>query len=155
MSKPSRWRMQPCRWAKAGCHLAWPGSNSDVGDFSAYRHAVQHLSAAICSTRLPQGCAASSAARRSGSAQQHWLVMFSSCSSLPCCCTCLTGRLACLQEQLSDALKHMLMQGQDSDIALIIDGKALIHGLADDTKARLLEVGGSCNAAQALGMHGD
>ena len=29
-------------------------------------------------------------------------------------------------------------------MALIIDGKALIHGLADDTKARLLEVGAPC-----------
>ncbi len=79
--------------------------------------------------------------------------MSTSCGSLPGSCTCRTGRLACLQEQLADALKHMLMQGQDTDMALIIDGKALIHGLADDTKARLLEVGGICTLCPALGMH--
>ena len=46
----------------------------------------------------------------------------------------------------------MLMQGLDTDMALIIDGKALIHGLADDTKARLLEVGAFAHSAQGLGM---
>ena len=78
--------------------------------------------------------------------------MFTSGGSLLGSCACLTGRVSCLQEQLADALKHMLMQGLDTDMALIIDGKALIHGLADDTKARLLEVGAFAHSAQGLGM---
>lgn len=46
-----------------------------------------------------------------------------------------------IQEQLQDALKCMAEAGAGgSDNALIIDGKALLHGLAPDVKASLLQV---------------
>lgn len=46
-----------------------------------------------------------------------------------------------ITEQLQDALKSMAEAGAGgTDNALVIDGKALLHGLAPDTKAALLQV---------------
>ena len=46
-----------------------------------------------------------------------------------------------IQEQLQDALKSMAEGAAEGlDNALVIDGKALLHGLAPDTKASLLQV---------------
>lgn len=46
-----------------------------------------------------------------------------------------------ITEQLQDALKSMAEVGPaGTDNALVIDGKALLHGLAPDTKATLLQV---------------
>lgn len=49
-------------------------------------------------------------------------------------------------EQLQDALQCMAeaKAGNGGDNALIIDGKALLHGLAADLKAQLLQVGAVC-----------
>lgn len=47
-----------------------------------------------------------------------------------------------IQAQLADVLKDMAERpGDEQDNALIIDGKALLHALNPDTKAKLLEVG--------------
>lgn len=47
-----------------------------------------------------------------------------------------------IQAQLDDVLKDMEGQSEDDqDNALVIDGKALLHALTSDTKARLLQVG--------------
>lgn len=46
-----------------------------------------------------------------------------------------------IQEQLQDALKSMAEGAAEGlDNALVIDGKALLHGLAPDVKASLLQV---------------
>ncbi|KAK9864093.1 hypothetical protein WJX84_000818 [Apatococcus fuscideae] len=48
-------------------------------------------------------------------------------------------------QQLQEAEAHILsMAHEDGDSALIIDGKALSHGLATDLRAQLLSVGGRC-----------
>ncbi|KAK9829125.1 hypothetical protein WJX72_004020 [[Myrmecia] bisecta] len=52
-------------------------------------------------------------------------------------------------EQLDDVIKCIESQKEEeghTDNALIIDGKALLHGLADDVKDRLLRVGAECAA---------
>jgi hypothetical protein len=47
----------------------------------------------------------------------------------------------CVKQQLTDALGHMTCRRDDGgDNVLIIDGKALLHALADDMKATLLQV---------------
>ena len=51
-----------------------------------------------------------------------------------------------MREQLNDALRHMARNssgGSDCGNALIIDGKALVHALAGDTRDALLAVSGS------------
>lgn len=50
---------------------------------------------------------------------------------------------ATVREQLSDALRHMARDSSEGGNALIIDGKALVHALADDCRAALLAVRGS------------
>ncbi len=48
-----------------------------------------------------------------------------------------------MREQLNDALRHMARNssgGSDGGNALIIDGKALVHALAGDTRDALLAV---------------
>lgn len=49
---------------------------------------------------------------------------------------------ATVREQLSDALRHMARGNSEGGNALIIDGKALVHALADDCRAALLAVRG-------------
>ncbi|BDA43574.1 Phospholipid-transporting ATPase 3 [Coccomyxa sp. Obi] len=53
---------------------------------------------------------------------------------------------ATVREQLSDALRHMARDSSEGGNALIIDGKALVHALADDCRSALLAVGQACAA---------
>ena len=60
---------------------------------------------------------------------------------------------ATVREQLSDALRHMVRDSSGSSEggnALIIDGKALVHALADDCRAALLAVRGTVSPQETF-----